>query len=162
MTQNAAIFQGLNMGRPNTQSNIRAYTAAGMPRSLVVTLCMDELYKTAGDDDPTVAELYDIPELRHIGPMMKQIRVHYVCEGATANFRAKVSMSWSVLGRTWDTPVEIMANVTGSNTGTIGSWYTTDSEFGLLTRFFIEVSNSTGTAIESGRITVILEIDLKS
>ena len=121
MTKNAEIFQGLNMGRPGAQSDIRTYTVGGMPRTIVIALCMDELYKTAGDDDPTVAELYDIPELRHIGPMMKQIRVHYVCEGATANFRAKVTMSWSVLGRTWDAPVEIMANVTGTNTGAIGS-----------------------------------------
>lgn len=71
-------------------------------------------------------------------------------------------MSWSVLGRSWDTPVDILSNQAGSTTGVIGNWYTTDAKFGLLTRFFVEVSNVSGTAIESGRITVILEIELKS
>lgn len=64
--------------------------------------------------------------------------------------------------RTWSTPVEIFAPLTGPQTGTIGTWYTDDEKFGPLLRFAVEAANASGTAIESARLTVLLQVELKS
>lgn len=135
--------------------------STGMPKSIIRVICQDELYKSDGTMT-YVQDIYDIPELRELGPMISRIRVHYVCEGATTNFTAKVTLMWSVLGKTWSTSADILTAQTGNNTGTISSAMTTTTQFGILMRYAVEVKNSTGAAIESGRVTAILEIELKS
>ena len=155
----------LNLSNGNNRSGggdprVRVLSVGGVPRVVLVMLCDDQLFRTAADGT-SVPTVFDIPEVRSLGALTKQVRVHYVCEGASTNFRAKVGMSWSVLGKSWDTPVEILANQTGTTTGVMSDWYGTSTEIGLLLRFQIEPSNASGAAIESGRVTVIVEIELK-
>ena len=69
------IADGLSALRSG-QNGARSYSSGNMPKMLVVQICQDELFRTAGDDDPTLSTLYDIPELRQIGTMMKGVRVH--------------------------------------------------------------------------------------
>jgi len=135
----------------------------GMPKVVTVVLCEDELYKSDGSNTVWVSDIYDLPQVRALGPMIKQIRAFYVCEGATANFQARLTTQWSVLGKSWSTPVgEILPGQTGDKAGIVSAAFTDADKFGLLMRYGIEVKNSSGTAIESGRVTVILEIELKS
>lgn len=143
----------------NIDVSVRPF--AGLPKIIVVALCEDKLYRTDGTTT-YIADIIDVAQIRALGPMIAQMRVHYVCESATTNFRAKVTSSWSVIGRTWSTPVDLNTAVVGDHTGSIGSWYVTDSAFGLLMRYAIAVSNNSGDAIESGRLSVFLEIELKS
>jgi hypothetical protein len=146
------------------QMSSRSFSAgSGMPKVLTVVLCEDMLYRTDGSDSVFTLDVYDLPEIRELGPMVHQIRVHYECEGATTHFQCQVTTAWSVRGRTWSSPSTLLPAQTGTQTGQIGNWFTTDSAFGLLMRYAIEVKNSTGfSTIESGRVTVVLEIELKS
>lgn len=143
----------------------RSFGAAGkggtQPKIIMYVLCQDELYKTDGTTT-YLQDIYDIDELRELGPMIEQIRVHYVCESGSTNFMAKVTLMWSVLGKTWSTSADILTGQTGTNTGTISSAMTTTTQFGVLMRYAVEIKNSTGAAIETGRVTAILEIQLKS
>lgn len=157
----------LNLSNTSSKSGagdprVSVLSLGGTPRVVLVTLCEDALMKTTAGGT-TVAEVYEIPEVRQLGALTKQVRVHYYCEGASTNFQAKVGMAWSMSGRGWDTAVELLSNQVGSSatSGVMSSWYSTTSEIGLLLRFQIEASNASGTAIESGRVTVIVEIELK-
>jgi hypothetical protein len=153
---------GLDAGAGRMANRAYGANRGALPKVLLVVLCQDELFRTDGTGTwlPTV---YEPAELRTLGPMIKQLRVHYVAEAATSsNFRARVTLAWSVLARSWSTPDPILATTAGTQTGTIGSWYTTDGNFGLFLRGSVEVSNASGAALESARLTVILEIELKS
>ena len=148
-----------------SQANSRNFSAAGkaggMSKIITRVLCQDELYKTDGTTT-FLQDIFDIDELRELGPLIEQIRVHYVCEAGTTNFVAKVTLMWSVLGKTWSTSADILTAQTGTNTGTISAAMVTTTQFGILMRYAVEIKNSTGAAIESGRVTAILEIQLKS
>ena len=131
-----------------------------MPKVIVIMLCQDLLLKTDGTAT-YVDQLLESEELATLGPMIKQIRVHLTTENATANFRVKVNLAWSMLGRTWNGPYDLITPATG-NVQLIGAWYTDDTKFGLNLRSAVTVSNAAGVAIESGRVSVALEVELKS
>lgn len=157
-------LQGTTIQADASTPRARSYNKASgsMPKVLVIPLCVDLLVRTDGTSTP-VANPMDAPQLRNLGPMIQQLRVHYVAESASsANFRAQVSLQWSVLGRTWSTPVQPQTNLVGNQTGAISGWYTNDANFGLLMRASVDASNVSGAATESARVTVILEIELKS
>lgn len=156
------------MGAINTTSTSTVQPATrtfagkgGMPKVITAQLCLDELFRTDGTATP-LATLFDIPEIREYGPMINQLRVYYVCEGATTNFQCRVTSAWSILGRSFSAVTVILANQAGIQTGVLGTYVTTSSAFGPIMRYAVEVSNSTGAAIESGRVTVFIEIELKS
>ncbi|MFZ5478928.1 MAG: hypothetical protein ACOZNI_19300 [Myxococcota bacterium] len=152
-----------NLVPATAQSQSFGGKGSGMPKALTVVLCEDMLYKSSGSDSVWTVDVYDVPEIRALGPMIEQIRAHYVCEGATAAFQARVTTYWSVLGKSWSSASEILPAQTADKTGVISSWFTTDTAFGLLMRYGVEVKNNTGVpTIESGHVTVVLEIELKS
>ncbi len=145
------------------QVSSRTFGAAkgGMSKVVTMVLCQDELYKSDGTAT-YVVDIFDLPQIRELGPMISQIRVHYVCEGGTTNFAARVTTYWSVMGRTWSSAVELLSAQVSTNTGTISAPYNTPAAFGLLMRYAIEVKTNSGAVVESGRLTVVLEIELKS
>ncbi len=151
----------LNASRDATRRRGYARGGGGMPKVIMVPVCLDELYRTDGTTN-YLLDIKDLAELRELGPAIAKIRAIWVAEGATANLKGRVTMAWSAIGRTWSTPVEILAPLTGPQTGTIGAWYNDDANFGPLLRFAIEVCNAVGTAQESGRLTVMLQVELKS
>ncbi len=131
------------------------------PKSILVTLCSEETFRTNGTQTRTVT-LYDLPQVRRLGPLINRIRVHWLVEGASgANFQGGVTLAWSVAGRTWSNPVDLLA-LTANNAELIGAWYTTDGNFGLNMRYSIDVANLAGSVQEFGRVTCVLEIELKS
>lgn len=144
---------------PSSRSFARA--GGGIPITITQMLTLEELYKTDGSNTIYTVDIFDLPAVRALGPMIQQLRVHLVVEAATTNFEVKVSTGWSVLGRTWSASTDILSAQIGVQTGVMSNWLADDTKFGLLMRYAIEVKNSAGTAIESGRVTVILEIELK-
>lgn len=150
-------------GKSTTSSTQSYYgsKSGAMPKVILYTLCTDRMFKSSGSalyaDDVLEAQ-----GLSTLGPMIKQMRVHINVENSTTNFRYKVNFSWSMLGRVWATPSDLTTAITGDTTSTIGSCYTDDTKFGLNLRFALAISNSSGTAIESGRVSVVLEVELKS
>ncbi|MBM4368623.1 MAG: hypothetical protein FJ102_20590 [Deltaproteobacteria bacterium] len=153
--------RALNASRDATRRRSFSRGGSGMPKVIMVPVCLEDLYRSDGTVNYLV-DLKDIAELRELGPAIAKIRAIWVAEGATANFKGRVTMAWSALGRTWSTPVEIFAPLTGPQTGTIGAWYSDDANFGPLLRFAIEVCNASGAAQESARLSVMLQVELKS
>ncbi len=133
----------------------------GTAKIITVVLCQDEVYKTDGTTTYLV-DLFDVPTVREYGPLISQLRVHYACEGGTTNFVARVTSAWSLLGRSWSSPTVILGDQQGTQTGVISAYLATPGAFGILMRYAVEVKNFTGAATESGRVTIILEIELKS
>lgn len=103
----------------------------------------------------------DVGSLEKMGPMIEKMRVHFDGADYSANFQARFLFRWSVAGRIWSSDVEILANQT-SEGQVIGSWYTNDTTLGLNMKYFLEYSNTTGTAAEWGRVAAWLEVVLKS
>lgn len=134
--------------------------ARGAPKTVIIWLCVDELFRTDGTVS-YIADVRDVPELRKIGPMISRLRVHHQSDAAPADFRAQVGLMWSVTGQIWSTPVVIYAAQAGSGQW-IGSWYSTDANFGLNLRASIDVSNVAANPPVSGRLTIALEVELKS
>lgn len=145
----------------------RAFRSGGnaaYPKALVVALCVDETFRTDGTQ-VFLASVLDLPELEASGPMIKQLRVHWVCDPASTNFSGKVQMQWSAMKRSWSTAVDLITAQTGVKTQVMGAWYTAeehDEDFGLHLQFLISVANSAGSAQESGRVSAFLEIEFKS
>lgn len=150
-------------GKSTTTSTQSYYgsKSGAMPKVVLYTLCTDRMFKSSGST-LYADDVLDAPGLATLGPMIKQMRVHINVESSTTNFRYKVNFSWSMLGRVWSMPDDLTTAITGDTTSTIGSWYTDDTNFGLNLRLALAISNSTGTAIESGRVSIVLEVELKS
>jgi hypothetical protein len=135
--------------------------ARGAPKVLIIPLAIRQVMTTAASTSTNVYHLVDDPQLRAVGPMTYRMRVHWFAEWCTTNFQGKVSMQFSVTGQTWSTPVTLLSAQTGDGQ-VIGAWYSTDANFGLNLQVSIDVANSSGTAIENGRVTAYLEVELKS
>jgi hypothetical protein len=134
----------------------------GLPKVVLIELCRDLLVTT--DGSTTFRRLLlDVPELRDLVVRAASMRVHWMGEGFTANFEAKLDMDWSVTGELRSTPVDLIAaqNTAGAAQA-IGSELSARANFGLHPRVAIASRNEAGSAIESGRITAILELVLLS
>ena len=131
-----------------------------MPKTLVIWLCVDELFRTDGTTTYLV-DVRDVAELRKLGPMINRMRVHHQSDAAPADFRVQVSLAWSVTGQIWSSPVVIYAGQANSGQW-IGAWYNTDANFGLNIRPSIDVSNVAANPPVSGRLSIAVEVELKS
>lgn len=132
-------------------------------KSILIPLCIDKKYITSGTT--TFADdVYDVPQLRNIGPMISKIRAHVNVEDATGtnNFKVRVNLAWSILGRVWSTPTDILASQVGNTTSTISGWLSDDTKFGLQLRAAVGVCNVSAGGSETARVSVILEVELKS
>ena len=129
---------------------------------LIVQLCSQRTFLTRAQTSGNDA-VYKLPAglAEGIGPYMEQLRVTWEGMEFSTNFRAKVQMSYSVTGKTWSTPVDILSTQSGDGQ-TLGSFYTTETEFGPKLRFDLVCWNDTGSAVESGKVTASLEIVLRS
>ena len=136
-----------------------------MPRQdkvLVVPICKERTFltkaQTAGNE--AVYRLAAGPA-EAIGPYMEKLRVAWEGMEFSTNFSAKVRMSYSVTGTNWSTPVDILSTQSADGQ-TIGSFYSTDTEFGPKLRFELVCWNGSGSAVESAKISANLEIVLRS
>lgn len=106
-------------------------------------------------------EEIDVGNLEKMGPMIEKVRVQFDGADFTTNFQVRFLFKWSVSGRIYSTDIEILPNQT-SEGQVIGAWYDTGSNFGLNMKYYVEYSNETGTANETGRVSAWLEVVLKS
>lgn len=148
---------------PVNPANLRIGTlVARLPKVLLVPIAQDQLFQTDGTT-VYVATLFEefSAVWTCLGRQVRAIRVHWSGEAFTANFKTRVVISWSVLGQVWSSPIVILPEQTG-NGQTISAPFADSAELGILERVAIEVANVAGAAIESGRITAVLELELRS
>ena len=132
----------------------------GAPKTIIVWVCVDELFRSDGSTT-YIADVRDVPEVRKLGPMINRLRVHHQTENGTSDFRVQVSCAWSMTGLIWASPTVVYAGQAG-NGQWIGTWTNTDTFLGLNLRFSVDVSNVAQNPPVSGRVTIALEIELKS
>ena len=147
-------------GQGRSQRGFRSGGSA-FPKAAVVPVCADQLFRSDGTTNG-LATIVSLPELAECGPMISRIRVHWVVEGGSTNFSGKVQLQWSAIGRTWSTPFDLITAQVGNQPQVIGAWTNTDVNFGLHLQFLVTVANSSGTALETGRVTAFLEVEFKS
>jgi len=126
----------------------------------LLTLIDNKRLETDGTATPKPIDV-DLGPIAKAGPMIEQMRVHFEGKDLSANFRVKYSMAWSLSKKTWSTDFDVLSEQSADGQ-VIGSYYTTATNFGLLLRGYLKVYNSTGAAIESGRVTAVLEVQFKS
>lgn len=87
------------------------------------------------------------------------VRCYVQGEAFTANFKFRVTTSFSVTGLQHSTAAALFEYRTYEAPWTSAYVTGTDRDrFGLRQRVFIEVSNVTGSGMESGRLYIVLEI----
>jgi hypothetical protein len=106
-------------------------------------------------------EFVDLPEVKDLIVRAQSLRIHWSGEGFTTNFQAKIDMDWSVAGRIYSTPVDLISAQVADGQ-TIGTDVSTRGSLGLNPRIAIAVKNGAGAAQESGLITAYLEIILQT
>jgi hypothetical protein len=100
-------------------------------------------------------------QLEQVAPLLSEVRATVEIENATANFKSKASFQTTSDGCAWEAPVELEAFANGNRTNTT-TWYTNTANFKRGIRFGIIAGNSTGSAVESGRVTLTLDLLMRS
>jgi len=100
-------------------------------------------------------------DLARLGPFIEKVRVHWVGSNFSTNFQARVISEYSVNGEIWSAPSEILPGQLADGQ-VVGNYFTTDNQFSLNMRYSIQTQNEAGTSIETGRVTAVLEVVLKS
>lgn len=129
---------------------------------VVVPVVLNAFIQTTGVDANVVYTDIDLPKVAGWGPHLGSITGHTNLQQATANFRWKVVMHTSIDGVVWSAPAtDIFA---WSNTAgyVIQTAFTDATKLGLHIRFALACSPSTGTARESGVVTVALAFEFRS
>lgn len=65
-------------------------------------------------------------------------------------------------GCVWETPIPLTTGFITTNGSTTTPWYTTTSNFKKCVRFGVRVKQATGTAVELARVTLELDLELRS
>lgn len=84
------------------------------------------------------------------------------CQNRTTNFEYKVTGEWSFDGETWSPFDGDILPAQTANGQINGSPYSDADDMGLMLRINIGVRNTAGAAIESGTLSLVLVVDLKS
>lgn len=128
-------------------------------KTILVTLINDRLFHT--NVLPHVEEI-ELGDLATLGPMINRWRIHWEGVDFTQYFKAKIGWVWSVTGRIWSTPETDFLDWETQSRQIIGPWKSDTSLFGLNHRVFLHYQNIQDQTDQSGRITAVLEIELKS
>ena len=132
------------------------------PPIRVVELAHDRPFSTNGNDTNYIYIDVLPDHLRNIGPFLAAITVHAQLKNKTANFEFEVQGQWSYDGETWTPFANALAGPITADGQTVSSKYTTASDFGLFIRIRVGVKPTTGTAIESGLISLTASFELLS
>lgn len=134
------------------------------PESRVVVVPVAERVRlqTKGDNETVDVVLdIDVPEITHWGPHTLTITPHTRLELKTANFRWKAVFYYSIDGITWSTSPESLFAYSNTLGYVIQSDDTDKSKLGLFIRAALACSTVTGTAIESGVVTLALAFEFR-
>ncbi len=138
---------------------------SGQPGSRVTVVPVADRVRlqTAGGDSNTDVILdVDLPEITHWGPHTLTITPHTKLESKTANFRWKAVLYTSIDGINGSTTPENLFAYSTATSYVIQTDFTDKSKLGLLIRVALVCSPATGTAIESGVVTLALAFEFRA
>jgi len=156
----------MDCGCPGTAASgvaraVRSSQNIGGRKVLLFVLADDEPLTTDGLTTWRSVIIKSPPPLNRLGPFIEALKVHWYGTGFTNSFEARVVSEFSTTGELWAAPVQILPPET-TDSQLISAPYTTETQFGLNMRVSIQTKNGTAGNVESGRVTAILEVVLKS
>ena len=138
---------------------------ADQPESRVIVVPVADRVRiqTKGDDGNTDVILdVDLPEITHWGPHTLTITPHTKLESKTTNFRWKAVLYTSIDGINWSAPPADLFAYSTAASYVIQGDFTDKSKLGLFIRVALVCSPATGSAIESGVVTLALAFEFRA
>ena len=132
-------------------------------RIVVVPLTHKLLVQTDGTTAGDVILDISCPQVESWGPHIQAITPHTLLEQKSANFQWRVVMYTSLDGINWAVAGNLFTASTATTAaGVVQADFTDKTKIGLHIRFSIVCSPVTGTARESGVVTVALAFDFRT
>lgn len=101
-------------------------------------------------------------DIEQVAPLLKAVRATLTVENRTINAEVEVVFQATNDGNVWETPIvlsQAWVDVDGPDT-TPG--YSTATNFKRGIRFGVRIRQATGTAVESARVSLVVDLELKS
>ncbi|MBM4366067.1 MAG: hypothetical protein FJ102_07615 [Deltaproteobacteria bacterium] len=140
-------------------------TRSGQPQSRVTVVPVADrvrLQTAGGDSNTDVILAVDLPEIANWGPHTLTVTPHTKLESKTANFRWKAVLYTSIDGIEWTSTPENLFAYSTATSYVIQPDFTDKSKLGLFIRVALVCSPATGSAIESGVVTLALAFEFRS
>lgn len=134
-------------------------------RKVVVVDILENL-QTATKGDATnwsYIEL-DLPGIEQWGPYLDSVTAHVNIVASSTNHQVKLAFRYSLDGKEWApvTPIDLFSAITNGAGNSIQTPYTTTGNFGIHMRYMLALKNASGTAIESGIVSIKLAFTFQS
>ncbi len=100
--------------------------------------------------------------IMEIVPMLKAVRATLTVENRTINAEVEVVFQATNDGITWEAPIVLSQAWVNADTTDTTPWYTTVGNFKRGIRFGVRIRQATGTAVEMARVSLVLDLELKS
>ena len=126
-----------------------------------ITLTENETVYSLGGGTPDNACVVSPQALQGIATKLNKVRGSLYPDGLTANARATLQYQTSADGGQWGTPVALTSTMSASG-GETGDWNEPAAGFERFIRFIVTVGNTSGTAVELARASVIIDFDVES
>ena len=133
------------------------------PPVRTLTLAVDVPVWSTGDTNPGESDIFVLSreDLVQIAPMIAQVRVTMTVANATVSFQCRPVFQATNDAVTWDQAINLDTDKAGNGSWT-STWYSTAANFKRGIRFGVIASAASGTAVQVGRVTLVLDIQLKS
>lgn len=121
-------------------------------------------WSRGGSDQDGLSDIFVLSdtELQDVAPELKGVRATVTIANRTNNASVEVVFQTSSDGCVWETPIPLTTGFITTNGSTTTPWYTTTSNFKKCVRFGVRVKQATGTAVELARVTLELDLELRS
>jgi hypothetical protein len=130
-----------------------------------VTVARRETCFSKGGTAPGTSDIHVLwpDDLITVSPTVKQLRATLEVENATVNCQTKVVMQTTEDACTWPSPaIGLEAQFTAGNRKTTTAWEGTPANFKRGIRLGLLVEQAAGTAVETCKVTVVVDIEFKS
>lgn len=97
-----------------------------------------------------------------IAPMLAAVRATLTVDNRTLNAEVEVVFQTTSDGISWEAPIVLSQAWVNMDTTDTTSWYSTTSNFKRGIRFGVRIRQASGTAVESARVSLVLDLELKS
>jgi len=97
-----------------------------------------------------------------VAPMLSQVRATLIVDNRTLNAEIEVVMQSTLDGINWSNPVVLSQAWVNANGPDITAWHTNAADFTRGIRFGVRIRQAAGTAVEMARVSLILDLQLKS
>lgn len=124
----------------------------------------EPVWSTGGSGSSGLSEVFVLSsdDIAQVAPLLAQLRATLTVENRTLNASVEVVFQTTSDGVTWETAIPLSQAFVTTNTTDTTPWYTDTANFKRGIRVGVRIKQATGNAVESARVTVVLDLQLKS